>query len=207
MRHPGGPSAENLPQVQRQRSGNGWDSRGHGQLLEALSQGTDFPGYGFGHCRPALDLPPPPKARTSTADGDAASSGRFSANSCYCADTYERDSPLGSHGSCSPGTLLPIITSNPYSPGRDYASAIAPRYSVKVRSLALRDAPSRSASRIATLNFQDEVGLIETAGAWGRVRDQQRNLVGWASRRYLEPLAADSPPAVPQHWPPEPKEP
>ncbi len=102
---------------------------------------------------------------------------------------------------------VPSLPATPAPPEETTPAPSPPRYSVKVRSLALRDAPTRSASRIATLNFQDEVELIETAGAWGRVRDDQRNLVGWASRRYLEPLAADSPPAVPQNWPPGPKEP
>ena len=102
---------------------------------------------------------------------------------------------------------VPSLPASPAPPEETTPAPSPPRYSVKVRSLALRDAPTRSASRIATLNFQDEVELIETAGAWGRVRDDQRNLVGWASRRYLEPLAADSSPAVPQNLPPGPKEP
>jgi hypothetical protein len=60
-----------------------------------------------------------------------------------------------------------------------------PLYLVNVHSLALRDGPSRSAPRIATLNFHDEVELLETSGKWGRVRDVRRNIVGWSSRRYL----------------------
>jgi hypothetical protein len=58
-------------------------------------------------------------------------------------------------------------------------------YVVKARYLALRDGPSMSASRIATLNFHDEVELLETSGGWGRVRDVRRNIVGWSSMRYL----------------------
>ena len=104
----------------------GRGSRSHGHLLEAVSQAINFPGYGFGHCRPALDLPPSPKPKAgiSAADGNAASSGRFSADSCSCADRYGRDSPLGSPGSCGPRTCCPISTSNPCSPGKDDASTI-----------------------------------------------------------------------------------
>ena len=60
-----------------------------------------------------------------------------------------------------------------------------PMYVVKAHYLALRDGPSMSASRIATLNFHDEVELLETSGGWGRVRDVRRNIVGWSSMRYL----------------------
>jgi len=60
-----------------------------------------------------------------------------------------------------------------------------PMYFVNVHSLALRDGPSMSAPRIATLNSQDEVELLETSGGWGRVRDVRRNIVGWSSMRYL----------------------
>jgi hypothetical protein len=42
-----------------------------------------------------------------------------------------------------------------------------------------------SAPRIATLNFNDEVELLETSGGWGRVRDVRRNIVGWSYMRYL----------------------
>jgi hypothetical protein len=58
-------------------------------------------------------------------------------------------------------------------------------YFVNVHSLALRDGPSLSAPQIATLNFHDEVELLETSGRWGRVRDVRRNIVGWSYMRYL----------------------
>jgi hypothetical protein len=29
------------------------------------------------------------------------------------------------------------------------------------------------------------VELLETSGGWGRVRDAQRNIVGWSNMRYL----------------------
>ena len=60
-----------------------------------------------------------------------------------------------------------------------------PIYVVNVHYLALRDGPAMSAPQIATLNFHDEVELLETSGGWGRVRDVRRNIVGWSSRRYL----------------------
>jgi Bacterial SH3 domain len=58
-------------------------------------------------------------------------------------------------------------------------------YVVNAHSLALRDGPTVSASRIATLNFHDEVELLETSGGWGRVRDVRRNIIGWSNMRYL----------------------
>ncbi len=60
-----------------------------------------------------------------------------------------------------------------------------PMYVVNVYSLALRDGPTMSAPQIATLNFNDEVELLETSGGWGRVRDVRRNIVGWSYMRYL----------------------
>jgi predicted nucleic acid-binding Zn ribbon protein len=72
-----------------------------------------------------------------------------------------------------------------------------PRYSVKVHSLALRASPTNSAPQNATLNFQDEVELLDTAGGWGKVRDVRRNIVGWSYMHYLQPVAADDPRAVP----------
>jgi len=60
-----------------------------------------------------------------------------------------------------------------------------PRYVVKINYLALRDGPSVSAAQIATFNFNDEVELLKTSGAWGRVRDVRRNIVGWCNMHYL----------------------
>jgi hypothetical protein len=91
----------------------------------------------------------------------------------------------------------PSVPALPAPPEGTTPAPSPPRYSVKVHSLALRAGPAKSAPRIATLNFQDEVELLETAGAWGKVRDGQRNLVGWVSERYLQPVAADGPRSVP----------
>jgi Bacterial SH3 domain len=88
---------------------------------------------------------------------------------------------------------VPSLPATPAPPEETTPAPSMPRYSVKVRSLALREGPTKSAPRIGTLNFQDEVELIETAGGWGRVRDVQRNLVGWSYMRYLVPTEADRP--------------
>jgi hypothetical protein len=66
-------------------------------------------------------------------------------------------------------------------------------YFVKINYLALRDCPTRSAPQIATLNFKDEVELLDTSGGWGRIREVRRNLVGWSNMRYLAPVTADQP--------------
>jgi uncharacterized protein YraI len=90
-------------------------------------------------------------------------------------------------------------TSTPTSP--------APVYFVNTVELSVRDGPHTSAPRIATLDFEDEVELLETSGGWGRVRDARRNVVGWSYMRYLQPLAADGSQAVSQHRPAVPREP
>jgi hypothetical protein len=43
------------------------------------------------------------------------------------------------------------------------------------------------------LTFNDDVELLESAGGWGRVHDLRRNLVGWASMKYLQPAPASRP--------------
>lgn len=77
----------------------------------------------------------------------------------------------------------------------------APLYFVNVSSLALRDGPTTSAPQIATLHFNDEVELLDSSGGWGRVRDVSRNIVGWASMRYLQPVPASRPRSVPKRAP------
>jgi hypothetical protein len=66
-----------------------------------------------------------------------------------------------------------------------------PLYFVNVQELALRDGPTMSASQIDTLNFKDEVELLDTSGGWGRIRAVRRNIVGWSNMRYLVPVKAD----------------
>jgi hypothetical protein len=68
---------------------------------------------------------------------------------------------------------------------------------VNIPGLALRNGPTISASQISTLYFKEEVELLDTSGGWGRVRDVKRNIIGWSARRYLQPVAADGPQALP----------
>lgn len=68
-----------------------------------------------------------------------------------------------------------------------------PIYFVNVHGLVLRDGPTMSALQIATLNFHDEVELLDTSGGWGRIREVRRNIVGWSYMRYLVPVTVDRP--------------
>ncbi len=80
-------------------------------------------------------------------------------------------------------------------------------YFVNVSSLALRDGPTTAAPQIGTLEFNDEVEIMESTGSWARVMDLRRNIVGWASMRYLQPVPADRPRSVPRRRAPAPQEP
>ena len=87
-----------------------------------------------------------------------------------------------------PQAQEPAARSEPTAPSPPKVTAPTPSptlYVVNVHSLALRASPSRSAPLIATLNFHDEVELLKTSGGWGRVRDVQRDIVGWSNMRYL----------------------
>jgi len=93
----------------------------------------------------------------------------------------------------APKAQDPAVLSEPTTPSPPKVTTPTPSpplYVVNVHSLALRAGPSRSAPLIATLNFHDEVELLETSGGWGRVRDVGRNIVGWSNMRYL--AASDS---------------
>ena len=120
--------------------------------------------------------------------------------------------PVVTTPASSPASSPPVVTIPTPSP----ASAIAavtkptsspPRYFVNNHGLSIRQGPDTSALLIDTLNFKDEVELLDTSGSWGRVRDVRRNIVGWAYMRYLQPLAADGPREVSQHRPSDSKEP
>jgi Bacterial SH3 domain len=83
-----------------------------------------------------------------------------------------------------------------------------PLYFVNISSLALREGPSTAAPQIGTLQFNDEVEILETRSGWARVGDARRDRTGWASMRYLQPVPADRPRTVPRKRPaPPPKEP
>jgi len=81
-------------------------------------------------------------------------------------------------------------------------------YFVNVSNLALREGPTTAAPQIGTLNFNDEVEILETNSGWARVGDARRERTGWASMRYLQPVPADRPRSVPRKRPaPSQKEP
>jgi hypothetical protein len=81
-------------------------------------------------------------------------------------------------------------------------------YFVNTSSLALREGPTTAAPQIGTLQFNDEVEILETTSGWARVGDVRRDRTGWASMRYLQPVPADRPRSVPRKRPaPAPKEP
>ena len=81
-------------------------------------------------------------------------------------------------------------------------------YFVNTSSLALREGPTTAAPQVGTLNFNDEVEILETSSGWARVGDVRRERTGWASMRYLQPVPADRPRSVPRKRPaPAPKEP
>jgi uncharacterized protein YgiM (DUF1202 family) len=85
---------------------------------------------------------------------------------------------------------------------------LPPRYFVNTSSLALREGPTTASPQIGTLQFNDEVDLLETRSGWARVGDARRDQTGWASMRYLQPVPADRPRSVPRKRPaPAPKEP
>ena len=88
----------------------------------------------------------------------------------------------------APTAQEPAVLSEPTTPSPPKVTTPTPSppmYVVNIHYLALRDGPSMSAPQIATLNFHDEVELLETSGGWGRVRDVRRNIVGWSNMRYL----------------------
>jgi hypothetical protein len=80
-------------------------------------------------------------------------------------------------------------------------------YFVTISGLALREGPTTAAPQIGTLEFNDEVKILETTSGWARVVDVRRDRTGWASMRYLQPMPADRPQSVPRRRAPAPKEP
>ena len=106
-------------------------------------------------------------------------------------------------GCVSTGPPPPMVMDTPPPPPP------APQlYFVNVSSLALRQGPTTAAPQVGTLNFNDEVEILETTSGWARVGDARRDRTGWASMRYLQPVPADRPRSVPRKRPaPAPKEP
>lgn len=103
-------------------------------------------------------------------------------------------------GCVESGPLPPPMVETPPPP--------PPLYFVNISSLALREGPTTAAPQIGTLQFNDEVEILETRSGWARVGDARRDRTGWASMRYLQPVPADRPRTVPRKRPaPAPKEP
>jgi hypothetical protein len=121
---------------------------------------------------PQLVLTPPPQA---------ASEQTPAATPIPTAET----APLAPMAPASQEPAVPSEPETPPPPKVTTPTPPPPMYVVNVTYLALRDGPTMSAPQIATLNFHDEVELLETSGGWGRVRDVRRNIVGWSSMRYL----------------------
>ena len=101
-------------------------------------------------------------------------------------------------------TAVPSAPETPSPPEVTTPTPSPPRYFVNIPGLALRNGPTISATQISTLYFKEEVELLDTSGGWGRVRDVRRNIVGWSALRYLQPVAADGPRALPGPEEPEP---
>jgi hypothetical protein len=98
-----------------------------------------------------------------------------------------------------PPSPPPVVEGPPPSPE-------FPVYFVNVSSLALREGPTTSASQISTLNFNDQVELMNTSGGWGQVRVMGTGLMGWSYMRYLQPVPAGRPRSVPSRRPSAPKQ-
>ena len=67
-----------------------------------------------------------------------------------------------------------------------------PKYVVTILELSVREGPATSSPRIGILRKKEEVELLETSGGWGKVRDEERQILGWSYMRYLQPLAEAS---------------
>lgn len=93
-------------------------------------------------------------------------------------------------------SVVPSAPAPPASPEVTTPTPSPPIYFVNVHGLALRDGPTMSSPQIATLDFKDEVELLDTSSGWGRIRDVRRNIVGWSYMRYLVPVTADSEPRL-----------
>ncbi len=108
-------------------------------------------------------------------------------------------------------TLFACVEPEPYSPPPvvDYSSpppSPPPTfYFVNVSGLALREGPTTAAPQITSLNFNDQVEILDTSGSWARVRVTNLGLTGWASMRYLQPMPSDRPRPVPSKRPSAPK--
>ena len=107
-------------------------------------------------------------------------------------------------GCVETGPPPPVVVVEPPPPYERFPQ----RYFVNTSSLALREGPTTASPQIGTLQFNDEVDILETRSGWARVGDERRERTGWASMRYLQPVPADRPRSAPRKRPaPAPKEP
>ncbi len=104
-------------------------------------------------------------------------------------------------GCAEPGPSLPPPSAGP----PPSAPPPPPTYFVTVSGLALREGPTTAAPQISTLQFNDQVQLLETSDGWGKVVDMRRNITGWASMRYLQSYPASGARSVPRRSTPAPK--
>jgi hypothetical protein len=81
----------------------------------------------------------------------------------------------------------------PSPPSATGAPPAHPTYYANIAGLPLRKGPTTSDPEISTLQFNDEVQLLETKDGWGRVLDVSRNIEGWAAMHYLQPNPAQWP--------------
>ena len=189
-----GPQQELCHKCNASLAGNGWG------IISDDDQGPEAPSLGprhfhrhrFGHRGPDHGIALHQKSRTSSAGGGAALSTRCRANSCYRAP-QGRNSPFGSQAPAAQEPSGLSAPTPPSPPKLTTPTPSPPMYFVNTHSLALRDGPTMSAPQIATLNFKEEVELLDTSGGWGRIREVRRNIVGWSNRRYLVPVTADHP--------------
>ena len=105
-------------------------------------------------------------------------------------------------GCVEPGPPPPVVMVEPPPP-----ESMPPLFFVNTSNLAVREGPTTAAPQIGVLQFNDEVNVLETSGGWGRIYNPSRNMSGWASMRYLQPVPANRPRSVPKRRAPAPSEP
>lgn len=102
---------------------------------------------------------------------------------------------------------VPAATAATSPPEEGTTTGPLPRYFVTIEELSVRDGPNMSYPRIGVLKYKTEVELLDTSGGWGKVRDVERDIVGWSYMRYLQPVAPDASRAVSGHQASDPQEP
>ncbi|MDD5640585.1 MAG: SH3 domain-containing protein [Syntrophales bacterium] len=70
-----------------------------------------------------------------------------------------------------------------------------------IEELSVREEPDTSSPRIGVLKRKEEVEILETSGGWGKVRNEERHILGWSYMRYLQPLGPAAPVGASRHQP------